>query len=82
MTRIVRRDERVGNFTGIPREFPVDIAANIEDTAPAGLPIFSTCFVVEKLDIAFSDGKDNWYAHSGSGVVSIKAGQPWSALFG
>lgn len=81
-TYIVKKDERIVQPTGLSRVFPVELGANIDGIAPAGLPIMSTCFIVEKMDVAISNGRDEWYATAENGSVKyIAAGQPWSDLF-
>lgn len=65
----------------LPNVGPWELADNLDGIAPAGCPIMSTCFVVEKLDVAFCNGKDQWFASNGGTVKSINAGQSWSELF-
>ena len=65
----------------LPNVDPWELADNLDGIAPAGCPIMSTCFVVEKLDVAFCNGKDQWFASNGGTVKSINAGQSWSELF-
>lgn len=65
----------------LPFAYPTDLADNLDGIAPAGCPIMSTCFVAEKLDVAFCNGKDQWFASNGGTVKSINAGQSWSELF-
>lgn len=83
MTHIVKKDERACLATELPRVFPVELGANIDGIAPAGLPIMSSCFIVEKMDVAICNGRDQWYTTNANGATKyISAGQPWSALFG
>ena len=82
MAYITKKDERIAQPSGLARVFPVELADNIDGIAPAGLSIMSTCFIVEKMDVAVSNGRDQWYTTSSDGAVkSITAGQSWSELF-
>lgn len=65
----------------LPNVDPWELADNLDGIAPAGCPIMSTCFVVDKQDVAFCNGKDQWFASNGGTVKSINAGQSWSELF-
>ena len=65
----------------LPNVEPWELADNLDGIAPAGCPIMSTCFVVDKQDVAFCNGKDQWFASNGGTVKSINAGQSWSELF-
>ena len=72
-----------GRHVELPHVSPLELVDNITGTAPAGMPIMSTCFIVEKMNVAISDGNDGWYANDDNGsVVSITAGQSWAELFG
>ncbi|MBR5862183.1 MAG: hypothetical protein IKZ08_02535 [Bacteroidales bacterium] len=55
-----------------------DIGALSTETLPAGCPIMTTLFVVDKLGVAVCDGNNNWYRKADTPVA---AGQPISALF-
>ena len=57
---------------------PWEIASTSDETLPAGCPILSTIFVVDKVGVCFCDGEDNWYREADKPVA---AGQPISALF-
>lgn len=49
---------------------------------PKGCGRGTEAFIIDKIDAAFCDGNDNWYAMGADGgVKTAKAGQPWSALF-
>lgn len=65
----------------LARTYPLELTDTLDGTAPAGCPIMSTCFVVDVMDVATCDGKDNWYTYRDGGVASIKAGQTRSELF-
>lgn len=65
----------------LARTYPLELTDTLDGTAPAGCPIMSTCFVVDKQDVAFCNGKDQWFASNGGTVKSINAGQSWSELF-
>jgi len=45
---------------------------------PKNYCLGAEAFIVDKMDVAFSDGKGNWYRKADTPVV---AGNPWSALF-
>ena len=64
----------------LPFAYPIELADRVEEgrIAPAGCSIMSSCFLVNKYDVAVCDGQDNWYIKSGR---CIKAGQPWSDLY-
>lgn len=82
MAYITKKDERIIQPAGLPRVFPVELADNIDGIAPAGLPIMSACFIVEKMDVAVCNGRDQWYITGADSTVKyISAGQPWSDLF-
>lgn len=82
MSYITKKDNRACVGIGLPRVFPVELADNIDGTAPAGLPIMSTCFIVEKMDVAICNGRDEWYITCADGSVkSIGAGKNWAELF-
>lgn len=69
------------NYNGlyhIPNSRSYDMAAKSTDTLPSGCPILSTIFVVDKVDVCFCDGENNWYREADKPVA---AGQPISALF-
>ena len=57
---------------------PVELSVVSTEIMPTGLPHGSSAFIVDKLDVAFCDGEDNWYREADK---PVKAGQPWSALF-
>lgn len=54
------------------------IAVTTAQTLPSDCYIGTPIFIVDKLDVAFCDGNDNWYREAGKPVA---AGQPVSALF-
>lgn len=58
--------------------YPMELGGNIDDTLPAGCPIMSTLFVVEKMAVVVSNGKDQWYREADK---PADAGQPISTLF-
>lgn len=75
------RKVNTNNYVGMPQiahAKPYDMAALSTDTLPEGCPILSTIFVVDKVDVVFSDGEGNWYREADKPVA---AGQPISALF-
>lgn len=55
-----------------------DIGATSDETLPYGCPIMSSIFIVDKMDVIVSDGRDNWYREADKPVA---AGQPISSLF-
>lgn len=57
---------------------PYDIAAMSTELLPSGCSIMTTIFVIDKIDVCFCDGNDNWYREADKPVPS---GQPISALF-
>lgn len=63
---------------GLETTYPLELTALSTDTLPADCPIMSTIFVVDKLDVVFCGGDDNWYREADTPVA---AGQPISALF-
>ncbi len=63
---------------GLGRVTPLELADNSDGIAPADCPIMSTCVIVDKMDVAVSDGRGGWYISSGK---SIKAGDSWANLF-
>lgn len=63
---------------GCPNEHPYEGAARSGAPLPAGWPIRSSIFVVDKVDVVFCDGNDNWYREADKPVA---AGQPISSLF-
>lgn len=81
MAYITKKDERSCETTQLPRVFPLELGDNIDGTAPAGLCIMSACLIVEKMDVAVCNGRDEWYIKTAEGVKKISAGQPWSDLF-
>ena len=81
MAYLIRDEKSVCYKTNLPRSYPVELGDTVDGTAPAGLPIMSTCFIVDKMDVAICDGKDRWYITSGGNVKSIAAGQTWAELF-
>ena len=68
------------SYSDLPRAYPVELADTVAsgNTAPAGCPIMSACFLVDKFDVAISDGEDGWYLKGGK---SIRAGEPWANLY-
>lgn len=65
-----------------PNVHPYEGAARSEAALPSCWPIRSTIFVVDKMDVVVSDGRDNWYRSDKNGSVKFaEAGQPISALF-
>lgn len=65
----------------LPHVNPVELADTTEGTAPSGLPILSSCFLVDKMDFAVCDGNDKWYIATGDGVACIQAGKSWANLY-
>lgn len=70
-------------FTGpttnhLKRTRPLELASRSEAIAPAGCPIMSTCFIVDKFEVAVCDGEDKWYL---GGDKYVEAGQAFSGLF-
>lgn len=63
---------------GLQNSYPYDMAATTKYTLPAGCPIMTTIFIVDKIAVAFSDGEDHWYCDADT---PVDAGQPVSALF-
>lgn len=57
---------------------PVEIAVKSWEIMPSGLPIMSSAFIVDKMDVAICDGEDHWYIESDK---LFNAGQPWSVMF-
>lgn len=62
----------------LKRARPLELTSRSEAIAPAGCPIMSTCFIVDKFDVAICDGEDKWYMGSDK---FVEAGQPFSGLF-
>lgn len=48
------------------------------DVIPKGCPIYTQAFIVDKVAVAFCDGRDNWYMDADKPVI---AGETWAALF-
>lgn len=65
----------------LPRSRPLEMASRSEAIAPAGCPIRSTVFIIDKQNAAFCDGEDRWYAYVDGEVKYVEAGQPFSGLF-
>lgn len=59
-----------------------DIPVVSTEIIPKGCGRYARAFVIDKMDIAICDGNDTWYVGEPGKVVSAKAGQPWSDLFG
>jgi hypothetical protein len=70
-------DKQIGKAK-IPFTVSHEMAAKSTDILPAGAPILSTIFVVDKMDVIVCDGENNWYREADKPVAS---GQPISALF-
>lgn len=68
------RDTMFGDICIKPKE----LTAKSHEILPAGLPISSSIFVIDKIDFVWCDGEDNWYREADKPVA---AGQPISALF-
>ena len=68
-------------LSGHPNVHPFEGAARSEATLPAGWPIRSNIFVVDKMDVVMCDGRDTWYRNANGTIKSAAAGQPISALF-
>lgn len=64
-----------------PRARPLELACRSEAIAPAGCPIRSTAFIVDKQNAAFCDGEDRWYTNIDNEVKYVDAGQPFSNLY-
>lgn len=62
----------------VSSRYEAEIASTSDETLPAGLPVGSTIFVVDKMNVVVCDGKDNWYREADK---PVEAGQPISALF-
>ena len=54
------------------------IAVRTDQILPSGCYIGTSIFIVDKMDVAFCDGNDNWYRDTDKPVA---AGQLVSALF-
>lgn len=68
-----------GQATGnLKQARPLELTCRSEAIAPAGCPIMSTCFIVDKSDVAICDGEDKWYLGSDK---YVEAGQSFSGLF-
>ena len=57
---------------------PVELAVKSWEIMPKGLPINSSAFIIDKVDMAFCDGEDHWYKDADK---PFDAGQPWSVMF-
>ena len=57
---------------------PYDLAAKSTDVLPAGCPMMTRLFVVDKMDVIVCDGEDNWYREADN---PKPAGQFISILF-
>jgi len=72
---------KTGNQLTTPfeRVYPEELA-DVSDrgTAPAGCPIATHCFLVDKFEFVICNGKDKWYLRNGN---FVNAGDPWSKLF-
>lgn len=65
----------------LKRARPLEMASRSEAIAPAGCPIMSQIFVVDKNDVAICDGEDRWYMYVDKEVKHVEAGQPFSDLY-
>lgn len=63
---------------GCPNVHPYEGGARSGAPLPAGWPIRSAIFVVDKMDVIVCDGQDNWYREKDK---PFPAGQPISAMF-
>ena len=66
---------------GHPNVHPYEGAARSDAILPSGWPIRSTICVVDKVDVVFCDGQDNWYACVDDEIRTAVSGQPISALY-
>lgn len=71
-------EETPNRIMGNISQARADIAANSDETLPADCPIMSTIFVVDKMKVIVSDGKDNWYREADK---PFEAGKPISSMF-
>lgn len=81
MAYITKTDDRNCLNNAPARVYPVELADNLDGIAPAGMPIMSACLIVEKMDVAVCNGRNEWYRKNGDGITKITAGQPWTELF-
>lgn len=61
-----------------PRAYPADLAMDSTDILPSGFAARTSVWINDKLDVAFCNGKDQWYREQDK---PVDAGQPASALF-
>lgn len=57
---------------------PPELSVMSTEIMPSGLPIGSSAFIIDKIAVAFCDGKDHWYRKADQ---FFNSGQPWSVLF-
>lgn len=57
---------------------PVELSVMSHEIMPHGLPVSSSAFIIDKIEVAFCDGEDHWYLEADK---PVDAGKPWSALF-
>lgn len=55
-----------------------DIGATSDEILPFGCSTMSTIVVIDKMDVIFSDGRDNWYREPDK---PVPAGMPIITLF-
>ena len=76
---IVKDEGFVGNVPDkLRRTHPLELTCRSEAIAPSGCPIMSTVFIVDKHEVAISDGENKWYLGSDK---YVEAGQAFSGLF-
>lgn len=67
-----------GNVLSMKSTQEPSIRVRSDQIMPKGMALGTAVFIVDKMDIAMSDGRDNWYREKDK---PVPAGQPFSALF-
>ena len=76
---IVSAEGFIGKVTDkLRRTQPLKLGCRSEAIAPTGCPIMSEVFIVDKYEVAISDGENRWYMGKDK---CVEAGQPFSGLF-
>lgn len=70
-----------GNVLELSPVMRPDLRVTSDQLMPKGMGLGTQVFVIDKMDVAICDGKNNWYAGASGKVTVGQAGQPFSVLF-
>jgi hypothetical protein len=73
----IKTDDQ-GNVLELAPASRPELRVTSDQIIPKGMGLGTLAFVIDKMDIAICDGKDNWYNKKDQPVA---AGSPFSALF-